>query len=165
MGAVQTFTGILKQVAAYDAEKYAALEQVGELERAAAAENFNATSALLRGAQDAGRYRAQGGLVQGQQATGFALGNVDASSGSAADVQASSRMMAELDAQTARNNAIRQAFGHKEVARKYRAEVDRLDKRYGFYGRPGTGTGNIELAATAGLSVLEFAAKKYPGGQ
>jgi hypothetical protein len=164
MGAVQAFAGIVKRAVAWRAEMDAAIEQVGELERAAAAEEFNATSALLRGAQEAGRYRARGGLLQGQQATGFASGNVDASSGSAADVQDASRMLVELDAQTARNNAIRQAFGHKAVARRYLSEVDRLDRRYGIYGRQGFPTATAELLGNAGLSALELATSSYAGG-
>lgn len=168
MGAASIIPDSFAKVLKYEADKEAALRNMGELRRSASAADANAVSALQLGGQQAGLLEARGSMLAGQQRVGYAIGNVDASSGTAADVQASSRIFSSLDAQTARNNAVRQAFGHREVARKYRLEADVLDSRYATgdvgHGALGGGTANDELTLSLGLSALGAAANSGMGG-
>lgn len=85
-----------------------------------------ATDALNLGAMEAGRIRQKGSDIAAQQAVAFASNNLDASSGTPAALVDASRMYAELDASTAMNNARRVALGHKEAAREYEREGQRL---------------------------------------
>lgn len=78
-----------------------------------------AQDALQRGSMAAAQLRMRGNQLAGQQKAAYAASGVDSSSGSAADTLASTRAMAELDAQTAKNNAAREALGYKQRAFQY----------------------------------------------
>lgn len=112
VGAVTTGASLFAQSAA-DAAAGAAKST--EYQRAMRAARLQEVDALVQGARDVGVLRAQGTLLEGQQALGQAAGNIDTTTGTAADVQVASRAMAELDASTARNNARRKALGFKQV--------------------------------------------------
>jgi hypothetical protein len=86
--------------------------QSREWNRALRARMLQATDARVRGARDAGLLRMRGSRLEGQQRLAYAMGNVDANSGTAAQTISSSRLYSELDADTARNNARREALGH-----------------------------------------------------
>jgi hypothetical protein len=74
---------------------------------------YNAHLAALRGAREAGRLRMLGAYANETQKVGYAASNVDPTSGTAAAVQADSAALTELDAQTVKNNAARDAWGFK----------------------------------------------------
>lgn len=67
--------------------------------------------ALEQGATQAGRIEAQTTNIESKQALGYAAAGIDAASGTAADVERTSRIYGELDAETTRNNARRAALG------------------------------------------------------
>lgn len=133
-------------------------QQALEARRQAALQNrqfaqAQAADALQRGAQQAGQLRTRGSQIIGTQRAGYGASGIDANSGTAAEVQASTRAISEVDAGMAMNNAARQAWGHQVSADQYgqEAELDQRAKReVGF----GTLLGGIGQAAsgTSGLA-------------
>ena len=93
-------------------------ERAGELEGALYDQNAEfaerqADDAIARGHETEGRYRAGVRQVIGTQRAGYAAQGVDVGDGSAAEVQADTAYIGELDALTIRNNAKREAYGFK----------------------------------------------------
>ena len=103
-----------------DADKVALTANLAELYRARAYAAAQAVDSERRGAIASGRLRMDATELEGRQRVAFAVGNVDATSGTAAGVIGSSRLFAELDSATALNNAKREALGH-------RIHADQLD--------------------------------------
>lgn len=95
---------------------------VKELERSAKLEEGNAVDALARGSLLAGRTRMKGSQIVGQQQLAYANSGVDSTVGTPAQVASSTAALTELEAMTAENNAARSAWGHREVASKYRRQ-------------------------------------------
>lgn len=75
-----------------------------------------AADADARGGVAAGLERMKGSQLEGQQATGYAASGVDAGSGSPARAMLDTRMMTDLDAQTIKGNAAREAWGYSTKA-------------------------------------------------
>lgn len=122
LGALSLFGGLVGSIAsAGDAERQGR-EDAQAFERNARLARLAAMDAESRGAQEAGRARMKGTQVIGEQKVAFAASGVDVSSGSPLALMADSRMMSELDAQTLKNNAAREAWG-------LRMEADDLDKQ------------------------------------
>ncbi len=142
------------------ARKEAARENMIELDRSADMEAVNAVAARQRGAAAAGRKRMEGSAIAGQQRLAYAMGNVASGSGTAAQTQASSAIWSELDATTLRNNAVREAFGHEESARRYATASKKiLDREYapdkaGM--SPADAEFNFKLASSALMSAASF---------
>lgn len=106
------------------AEADAAERNIAELGRAAKLEDSNAIDALRQGALLASQQRMRAGQMVGQQKTAFAAGGIDATVGTPAALASATSFWGEVDAQAAKNNAWRQAMGHRETARRYRAGID-----------------------------------------
>lgn len=83
----------------------------GKLNRALA--DQAAADAIARGELEAGRRRMATSATIATQRAGLAAGNIDVQSGTAAQVQTQARLFGELDAQTIRNNAAREAWGYQ----------------------------------------------------
>lgn len=164
MGALSVIPESFAKVSAHEAEKASALINIGELNRSADQERANAAAALKRGSLEAGMLRVRGERVAAAQRVAFAEGNVDSSSGTAADVQDAAVAVSELDAQTARNNARAAALGHQTAERRYRTESERLDRRYRSGGLFG-GTADDELMGGLAMSALGSAASFGMGGK
>lgn len=77
---------------------------------------LQADDAIARGVEEEQRFRTKVRASIGAQRVGFAAGNIDVSSGSAADVQADAAYLGELDALTISGNAAREAWGYKTQA-------------------------------------------------
>jgi hypothetical protein len=148
----------------WTAEHNAAVTNMGELARSAAMEDANAVAAARRGSLEAGLYRARGTLTNAEQRVGYTVGNVDATTGTAADVQAGAAIFSELDALTARNNARRAALGHAEVARRYRMQADELGRKYVYGGILGGGSAQDAMVAGSLKSAIGAAVDGF-GGQ
>lgn len=137
---------------ANDADREALSDNLAEYYRAKAYARLQEVDALSQGAQQIGAIRTQASLLEGQQRVAYAMSGIDASSGSAAANIGSSRLFAELDAATARNNAAREALGH-------RRSIDILDlrardARRSF--RSGQAKRTAEDAAAAGSVLQEY---------
>jgi len=70
-----------------------------------------AADTRVRGEQAAGKARTEGSRVVGEAKAALGASGVDAAGGSAQDAMATTRMFSELDAQTLKNNAAREAWG------------------------------------------------------
>ncbi len=108
----------------------------GMQQQAAATDEWHANDALLQyqsrlSKQQAGiaegKVRMLGGKTAAAQNVAYANSGVDASTGTAAAVQANTAAQTELDAQTVKNNAAREAWGFKvkqqEAKRTYDAKM------------------------------------------
>lgn len=134
------FTGLFGKVMAHEEKRRVALLEMSELDRAAKVADTNARLSLEQGALAAGWKRIEGTRMAQQQRLAFATAGIDPNSGTAAQLEQSTAAMAEQDAVALRNNAVRAAFGHQEVARKARLEVSELDRKW----RSGGVTGGTE---------------------
>lgn len=119
MGFISDILNIPAKKLALDERLRTAQENIGELNRASDLARVNANDALAQGQQDAGRARFSAGDMVNRQRVAYGASGIDAGVGTPAQVGASTMMMAELDARTAMNNAMRKAFGYQEVARRY----------------------------------------------
>lgn len=123
MGATAIGTGI---------EVYAQ-GQEGDYQRKAAEENAvwlrrAGADAEQRGAKDVGALRMRGSAAIAEQRAAYGASGVDATVGTPASNLVATRLMAELDAATAKNNAMREAWG-------YRTEARQMDEQAEFIGR------------------------------
>ncbi|MDP2270918.1 MAG: hypothetical protein Q8K32_09320 [Archangium sp.] len=84
---------------------------------------------LEAGGRQAGEARIRGSQLQGSQRVAIAANNLDASSGTAADLQASSAIFSEMDAATAQNNARAAALGHDAVLQRYDDAYKDIDRK------------------------------------
>lgn len=114
--------GVAGKIASDGADYEAELASRREREAAIRSVRLQQADALERGGRAVGRARERGSQVQGQQRVAFAAGGLDASSGTAALLQQSTASAAELDAMTEKNNARREALGHKMTERRIVAE-------------------------------------------
>ena len=92
-----------------------------------------AIDATSRGVDEEQRYRSSVRGLIGSQRAGFAAQGIDVGSGSAADVQADSAYLGELDALTIRNNAAREAWGFRVEAQQAR-EGGKIAQKEGRWG-------------------------------
>lgn len=98
--------------------------QAGQFEYNANVADLQAADALDRGADQESKFRSSvRGLIGTQRSTAAANG-VDVGVGSAVDVQADAAYLGELDAQTIKANAQREAWGFKEQAADLRMGAD-----------------------------------------
>lgn len=166
--ALTIIPNLITKSLAHEADRAAADLNVREYRRSEAAEEANAQAALARGNRDAATILARGSAVEGAQLSALAAGGVDSSSGTAADLLASTRLIADLDATTTRNNARAAAFGSRQVARKYRLDRERLASRwedpqqFGLMS-PADTEFNIDLATSALGGAASFGFSGFGG--
>lgn len=90
-----------------------------------------AADAVDRGNIAAGRTRITGDQLVGKQTVAYANSGVDSSVGTAANVQADTQAMSELDARTHENNAAREAWGFNQQADAYGRKIQRITDKQG----------------------------------
>lgn len=98
-----------------DADQQALIDNMVELDRARVRSRLDEGDGLMRANIEAGKYRMGATALEGQQRLSYAMGSIDSTSGTAAQTMASSRIYAELNQATARNNAMREALGHRRT--------------------------------------------------
>lgn len=150
---------------AFTKKREAELANMSELERSAAMEEQNATMTRVRGGLAAGRRRMAASALGATQKVAYAMGSIDSTSGTAAATSSSSAIFAELDATTLQNNAVREAFGHEESARRYRTEAKKLRDYYLAPDSAGMAPADAEFGAQLAASALGGAAKFGMGGK
>jgi hypothetical protein len=89
-----------------------------------------ADDAITRGSLAAGVARMKGSQLAAEQQVGYATSGIDVGVGTPAQTIAQTRMMSELDAQTLKNNAAREAWGFATKAVEYQ-EQQGLDEDRG----------------------------------
>lgn len=105
-GAGSMFTGLATmttELADAESEYNAADRSLGQ--------NIRVTQ--RKSALEAGKLRSQGSQLIARQKVAYANSGVDATVGTPASVMADTRLMSELDAQTAENNAANEVWGFK----------------------------------------------------
>lgn len=83
----------------------------------------NALDAMLRGQQEFDRSNEQYAQVKGRQAASLAANGVALDEGSPLDILTGTDQAREVDAAIIRNNAEREAYGHRVEASVYRRRV------------------------------------------
>lgn len=111
--------GVVKGVAS----KQAADANAATLESNAALAEAAKADALARGGQQAGRERMRGTQTEASQTADYSASGVSVKSGSAVDVGSSTEAVSELDAELAKNNAMREAFGYESQASNFRRQA------------------------------------------
>lgn len=90
--------------------------------------DMGAESALLQGKSEVAKLTQQAGQLKSRQRAAMAANGIDLGVGNAAEVQVSTDMMKEIDANTLKSNAMRNAWGYRNQALNYRtqASMDRV---------------------------------------
>lgn len=99
------------------------MAQADENARIAAAA---ARDALVRGGLIEGSIRMRGSAMNSEARAAFAASGIDASSGTAADIQATTTTMSEFDAHLAQNNTLREAMGYRLQQKRFQEERSNL---------------------------------------
>lgn len=148
-----TVTSVLGQRKAGQAAAEAGESSARQFEFNARVADLQAEDATQRGLEEEQRFRtAVRGLV-GSQRAGFAAAGVDVGSGSAADVQADSAFLGELDAQQIRANAQREAWGYRVQAEDLRQGAG-VARRGGQAARTAANWGAVNTVLGTGSSLL-----------
>ena len=118
--------GINSAIGAY----YSASTQKQNLKHSAAMAEINARiaqlgaeSQLMQGQSEVAKLTMQAGQLKGRQRAALAANGVDLGVGNAAEIQASTDMMKEIDANTIKANAARSAWGYQNQALNYRSKA------------------------------------------
>lgn len=90
---------------------------------------LGAQQELFKGQQQVGALTMKAGQVKSSQRAAMAANGIDLGEGNAAEVQASTDIMKEIDANTLQANAVRSAWGYKTQAVNF--QNDALMKRAG----------------------------------
>lgn len=116
-GVTQIFTAMDEQNAEHRANNEQLRRERSQADRAI-------EGAIEKGAYESGRQRIMGAQLGAKQRTAYANSGVDASTGTAAAVQADTSALSELDAQRASVNAAREAWGYKEQRKQSEQEYE-----------------------------------------
>ncbi len=84
---------------------------------------LGAQQELFRGQQEVGRLTMAAGQLKGRQRVAMAANGIDLGEGNAAEIQASTDLMKEIDKNTAHANAVRSAWGYRTQGMNYQAEA------------------------------------------
>jgi hypothetical protein len=146
-GLIQGIAGIWLGTEEAIADSKASIEQA-QLDQAVA--GYNARQAEIRGNREAGRIRMLGGQGRSEAKLAYYAGGEDASSGSAAAALADSAATTELDAQTVKNNAAREAWGFRlqKEQSKSNLETKLGSIRRKQYGSIASGLGSFASGAS-----------------
>lgn len=90
-----------------------------------------AADARVRGAREAAVIRMQASQLGAKQRLAFANSGIDATQGTAVQTVANTAAAGELDAQTALNNAAREAWGYEVSANRYSEQAKLAGQRLG----------------------------------
>jgi hypothetical protein len=127
MGSMASGIGNIFTGAQGGAQETAAAQQEWDINKALA--QYGARTATLKGQQEVSDIRAAGTQVGESQKLAYANSNVDPTVGTAAAVQSDTAAQSELDAQTAKNNAARAAWGYKVQGSRRTATTSRRRTR------------------------------------
>lgn len=89
-----------------------------------------AADALHRGEIESAKLRLRGSQAASQMQAAYAAGGVDATVGTPADMQQYQAAVTELDAQTAENNAWREAFGFQKQKQGFERQRQKLRQEH-----------------------------------
>lgn len=84
---------------------------------------LGARSAMDKGQKEVASLTLQAGQLKSRQRAAMAANGIDLGEGSAAEIQASTELMKELDKQTLESNAVRNAWGYRTQGANYQSEA------------------------------------------
>lgn len=116
------------------------------LDKSAEFSDAAAADSVRRGDREVADIRLRTSQILGEQRVALGSSGVDAGVGSAADLQADTRMMSELDVETTRNNAAREAWGYQVQAWNQRQQAT-FARKGGGAAAAGTLLGGVGRAA------------------
>lgn len=128
---------------------------------------YSAADAERRGNEEAARLTREGRSIADRQRVGLAGHGLDVSFGTPADLQFETGFFAEIDAQTARDNAAREAWARRVQAANFKAQASAL---HPLQAGISTTVGSFlsfagpRLASSGGASPKTSASPKAAGG-
>lgn len=114
-----------------------------------------AYSAMDAGQKEAGRLSMKAGQIKSSQRVAMAANGIDLGSGNAAELQASTDLMKEIDMNTIKSNAVRSAWGYKTQAMNYDNQAKALKST-----SPVTAAGNTLLTGATNVAANWYAMNK-----
>lgn len=84
---------------------------------------LGAEQELIKGQQQVGQLTMQAGRVKSAQRVALSANGMDLSEGNAAEIQASTDIMKEIDKNTVEANAVRSAWGYRTTGMNYQNEA------------------------------------------
>lgn len=84
---------------------------------------LGAQQEMIKGEREVANLTLQAGQVKGAQRAAMAANGIDLGEGNAAEVQASTDIMKEIDKNTAHANAVRSAWGYRTQGMNYQTEA------------------------------------------
>lgn len=121
---------------------------------------LGAQQELIAGNREVGSISMQAGQLKSRQRVALAANGVDLGEGNAAELQASTDLMKEIDINTATSNAVRSAWGYRTQA--VNAQNDALAKRATASGISPTRAATTSLLGSAGnvaASIYQYSKK------
>lgn len=149
--AMQTGGMVTSTIGSYNS---AAIQKINLNTQAAIADSnariaeVGAQSALLRGQKQASALTLKAGQLKARQRASMAANGIDLGVGNAAEIQASTDIMAEIDKNTIETNAVYEAWGYRSNATNY--QNDALMKRAGAGAISPFGSAASSLLGSAG---------------
>lgn len=120
MGTFSLYAGLAGMASSAIGSFYSAKSQKSSLKFQAAMAEINAQlaessaqQAMYRGEREVGALTLKAGMLKGRQRVALAANGVDLGTGSAAEIQASTEVMKEIDSNTIKSNAVMEAWGHR----------------------------------------------------
>ena len=138
-----------------------ASQQIAENNATLARADAEATNAAATREQEQQSWRTR--AMMGQQRAAIAANNLDPTLGTPADILGETALLGEVDQQTIRMNAARQAWGYEQQAQQYQTQ-GKLDRWGGNAAATGTVLSSLATAygQTGGLGKLGGKAKIGP---
>lgn len=109
---------------------------------------LSAQSALEQGKQEKARLTLQTGQLKGRQRAALAANGVDLGVGSAVEIQASTELMKEIDVNTIKANALRNAWGYRTQGVNFQTQAASLRGQAGVASATAKGINPMGTAAT-----------------
>lgn len=131
LGLLGMFTSVKGAVDQSQAKKDAYAEQAEMARQNKVLADMQAKDALERGVFTGQAHRRKVDQFKGNQIASMAARGLDLGGGSAADVLASTDIMAEYDAKTINDNAKKEAEGYRMMGKNYQANASLLNNRAG----------------------------------
>lgn len=108
--------GLASAYSQAEATKQAGAFNAKQMEMNARLSDLQADDSIRRGDNEAAQVKKQAKQMVGSQRAALAAQGIEVDSGTAADIQADTQDMGEIDAMTVKNNAWREAWGFKQQA-------------------------------------------------
>lgn len=155
--------GVTSAIGSY----YSAATQKATMQGQAAVADVNARiaelgaqSALYQGQQQVGALTLKAGQLKSSQRTAMAANGIDLGSGNAVEIQASTDIMKEIDANTLTANAVRSAWGYRTQAVNFENEALTKRATAGAINPLGSAVGSL-LGSAASVAGSWYSLNKY----